>query len=211
MNQFVDPWSRVQQAQLTEQEDDVCWRFTPSGTYTSTSAYNMQFVGTYADFNWAHIWKAKVENKCNFFCWLVLQNKVWTADRILKLRSQTNQICQLCRTHPESVMHMLAECSYSRSVWHSLQSWVGVDVQPPPTCSYRRLKKWWNSMVGKQVRGQGNKEARLQRVIYVVWKERCRRKFDNRAMQPSALQEVIKGDVQQWQIAWSRAVVDAAV
>jgi hypothetical protein len=32
---------------------------------------------------------------------------------------------------------------------------------------------------------------------------RCRRIFDNRAMESSALQEVIKGDVQQWQIAWS--------
>jgi hypothetical protein len=59
----------------------------------------------------------------------------------------------------------------------------------------------------KQVRDQENKQARLQRVIYVVWnvwKERCR------AMQPSALQEVIKVDVQQWQIAWSRATVGAA-
>jgi hypothetical protein len=49
-------------------------------------------------------------------------------------------------------------------------------------------------------------QIRLEKVIYVIWsiwKERCRRIFDYRAMDSAALQEVIKGDVQQWQIAWN--------
>jgi hypothetical protein len=59
-------------------------------------------------------------------------------------------------------------------------------------------------MIREQVQGQNNMQQRLQKVIYIIWniwKER--RIFDNRAMESSALQEVIKGDVQQWQIAWS--------
>jgi hypothetical protein len=72
INQFVTLWTMVWQIQLTDQEDDISWHFSPNGAYTSSSAYGIQFVGTFADFNWTGVWKAKVENKCKFFCWLVL-------------------------------------------------------------------------------------------------------------------------------------------
>jgi hypothetical protein len=57
-------------------------------------------------------------------------------------------------------------------------------------------------MVHTQVSG----EQRLQKVIYIIWniwKERCRKVFDNRAMQAHhLLQELINDDVKQWFLAW---------
>jgi hypothetical protein len=94
-------------------------------------------------------------------------------------------------THPESVMHMLAEYSYAKSIWRALQSWIGVDLQHPPGNNYRRFQTWWNSMVQTQVHGK---------------KERCRRVFDNRAMQANHLLSVIKDDVHQWNLAWRSSV-----
>jgi hypothetical protein len=35
-------------------------------------------------------------DECMAFSWLVLQNKLWTADRILRHGGQANAICQLC-------------------------------------------------------------------------------------------------------------------
>jgi hypothetical protein len=95
-------------------------------------------------------------------------------------------------------MHMLAECSYAKSIWRALQSWIGVDLQQPPGNNYRRFQTWWNSMVQTQVHGKQEKERRMQKVVYTVWniwKERCRRVFDNRKMQANHLLAVIKDDV----------------
>uniref|UniRef100_A0A0A9E6B3 Reverse transcriptase zinc-binding domain-containing protein n=1 Tax=Arundo donax TaxID=35708 RepID=A0A0A9E6B3_ARUDO len=50
LHQFVDLWIQVQEVQLTEQPDCVIWRYASSGIYTSQS-YNLQFTGSYADFN----------------------------------------------------------------------------------------------------------------------------------------------------------------
>jgi hypothetical protein len=132
INQFVDLWLRVRQTHLTDQDDELTRKFSANGAYSAKSAYNIQIVGTFAEFGWADLWKAKTENKCKFLNWLLLQNKVWSADQIIKFGGQTNPICQLCRTQPESVMHMLTECSYAKAVWQALQLWIGVDLQQPP-------------------------------------------------------------------------------
>jgi hypothetical protein len=86
----------VQQMLLSEQHDEVRWRFTESGKYSSKSAYSIQFAGSFTDHYWVLVWKAKVEEKCKFFCWLILQNRLWIVDMILKNGGQTNPICSLC-------------------------------------------------------------------------------------------------------------------
>jgi hypothetical protein len=86
------------------------------GQYSSLSAYQMQFVGAFAEFAWDQVWKLKVEAKCKFFCWLLLQNKLWTSDRIIKNGEQANVICQFCHAHAETALHMAAQCAYSRQV-----------------------------------------------------------------------------------------------
>jgi hypothetical protein len=107
-------------AAFFKKNDEVSWKFTAKGTYSTKSAYSMQFAGTFAEFSWAYLWRAKTKNKCKFLSWLLLQNKVWSADQIIKVRGQTNPTCPMCCTQPESVLHMLTECAYSKSVWRAL-------------------------------------------------------------------------------------------
>jgi hypothetical protein len=137
------------------------------------------------------------------FCWLILQNKLWTTYTVVKHDGQANQICQLCRTKKESALHMLAQCSYSKSVWSGLAQWIGTQLQPSPTRSYRHFKTWWHSMMRA---GQQQQDVnRAQRVIYTswnIWKERCKRVFENKVTTPTQLINIIKDDVQQWIIAW---------
>jgi hypothetical protein len=79
LRQFTEVWTM-----LPEQEDGITWRFESSGQYTATSSYNVQFIGAYPDHNRNKIWKLKVEPKCRFFIWLLLQWKLPTADCIKK-------------------------------------------------------------------------------------------------------------------------------
>jgi hypothetical protein len=100
IDEFIRLWHLVTPAQLTELPDTISWCLTASGAYSSSSAYHIQFTGTHTEHDWTRLWQTKIENKCKFFSWLLLQNKVWTVDRIIKPGGQANSICQLCRVHP---------------------------------------------------------------------------------------------------------------
>jgi hypothetical protein len=102
--QFIELWSQLQGIQLQENEDTISWRFEPSGQYSARSAYNVQFIGAFPDQNWSKIWKLKVEPKCRFFVWLLLQSKLPTADRIIKRGGQADPICKLCHRRQEKLI-----------------------------------------------------------------------------------------------------------
>jgi hypothetical protein len=140
INQLVLLWSLINQVQLSEQPDDIHWRFAADGKYTTKSAYEAQFLGSYPDFEWEHLWQVKVENKCKFYFWLFLQNKLWIADRLNKYSGNANLVCQLCRSQPESLLHMVAQFSYSKIVWFILSNWLGTDLQNTPTTHFRCLQ-----------------------------------------------------------------------
>jgi hypothetical protein len=55
-------------------------RWTARAHYSSKSAYDIQFRGTYCTFNNKAIWRAKAEEKHRLFAWLLIQNKILTAD-----------------------------------------------------------------------------------------------------------------------------------
>jgi hypothetical protein len=47
LHQFVQLWVALQNVQLHENvEDDIIWRLTASGSYTTKSAYEVQFLGS---------------------------------------------------------------------------------------------------------------------------------------------------------------------
>jgi len=120
LRQYVSLWQCLQQVQLDERQDQITWRFTADGNYTVKSAYNVQFIGTFPDHDWETVWKSKVEPKCRFFCWLLLQRKILTSDKIIWRGGQADPICKLCTTETESPKHMVAECSFSQMVWSLL-------------------------------------------------------------------------------------------
>lgn len=44
--QFVGLWDAVQQVQLTDSPDQIVWRWSTNGAYTTKSAYLSQMRGT---------------------------------------------------------------------------------------------------------------------------------------------------------------------
>ena len=67
MTQFVQLWAMLQGVQLQGRPDSICWRWTASGVYSTTSAYRCQFFGSCAPFRSAEFWKGHAEAKCRFF------------------------------------------------------------------------------------------------------------------------------------------------
>jgi hypothetical protein len=120
-----------------------------------------QYAGSFSDYEWSKWWRAKAEHKCLFFCWLILQNKVWTADRIVKHGGSSNPICKLCYSHPQRALHMLVQCPYSNSIWMSLSPRIGTPIQQPPTSVYHRLRVWWRHVSQAGVQGMTQRQERV--------------------------------------------------
>lgn len=47
INQYVELWALVREVHLTDQPDDIEWRFSADGSYSSSSAYLFQFAGAF--------------------------------------------------------------------------------------------------------------------------------------------------------------------
>jgi hypothetical protein len=51
------------------------------------------------------------------FIWLILQDRVWTSERLQRHGLDNHRPCALCSQCVESIDHLVVGCSYSREVW----------------------------------------------------------------------------------------------
>lgn len=98
--------------QLTEEVQDlIVLRWTTDGEYSAKSAYQFQFNGMVLSPSTKLSWEEWASANCKIFSWLVLQNRVWTANQLQIRRWPNNYFCQLCFRNLETVNH----CSNARS------------------------------------------------------------------------------------------------
>ena len=108
------------------------------------SAYQSQFVGTRPPFRATKIWRVQAEPKCRFFAWLALHWKILRTDNLAIRGWPHDPICKMCHIHPESVQHLLLECSFSKSVQGRIFSRNGSIGIAPPTVGHS-INIWWTT------------------------------------------------------------------
>ena len=97
VEEFVSLWIRLQSIQLTPGvRDSIIWRWTADASYSTRSAYRIQFQGSYDGFRSELIWKAHAENKGKVFAWIMVREKVLTADNLQKRGWPHQDQCALC-------------------------------------------------------------------------------------------------------------------
>lgn len=143
---FVTLWDLVQEIQFNDQEDTITWRWTPTGQYTTKSAYEAQFAGTYTTVDADTIWKAHIEAKHKFFAWLLVQSKILIVDKMLARNWQCNTVCPLCDQEFEMAPHLCLQCSYAREVWFLVSTWMDGQVTTP-TEDDQEVKDWWHGQL----------------------------------------------------------------
>ena len=83
--QFVRLWEATRGVVLRDtKEDCITWRWTANREYTTSSAYQIQFIGVFSKIKLTRIWKAKVEQKCLFFAWTLMHKKTLKANNLFK-------------------------------------------------------------------------------------------------------------------------------
>jgi hypothetical protein len=133
LNQFVLLWERIQSIQLTNEADSIVWSITADGHYSAASAYGIQFVGRIERHDLAKSWKMQVEGKIKFNMWLLLQNRWWTADRLLKRGWPHQDRCNLCDQTLESAFHLVFACPFAKEVWNEFSQNESVIADTSPT------------------------------------------------------------------------------
>ena len=83
IQEFVALWIRLQDVQLMpDVQDSIVWRWTADGNYSTRSAYRIQFRGSHCKFQADLIWRARAENKCKVHAWILIHDKILTADNL---------------------------------------------------------------------------------------------------------------------------------
>jgi hypothetical protein len=117
LEEFTMLFMALSTVTLNDQDDTISWRWTSNGCYSVAFAYECQFLGAMIRFPTADIWRAKAEQKCKFYSWLVMHNRVLIADNLIKRSCPYDPICSLCNCLEETTPHMLTQCNYTVVVW----------------------------------------------------------------------------------------------
>jgi hypothetical protein len=75
-------WVKVQNVTFTVEPDRATWKCSADGVYSASLAYETQFSARIRIPELEQSWKVKTEGKIRLFLWLLLQNRIWTADRL---------------------------------------------------------------------------------------------------------------------------------
>jgi hypothetical protein len=117
---YVMLWSLIDAAEVDQEdsnEDEIILTRTASGEYSAKSAYDIQFDGSLISSFPKMVWRVWAPSRCKVFTWLMLQNKIWTVDRLLLKEWPNDYFCPLCRRNLETVVLLFQECLVVRQVW----------------------------------------------------------------------------------------------
>jgi hypothetical protein len=189
--EFSNLWTKIQEIHLTDELDSITWILFATGTYSSSTAYIAQFTATPTSFMVSAVWANWAPPKCKTFAWLMLPNKVWTLDRLLR-RGWPN--CGL-----------IFKCRYSIRVWNGLRDWLGlVDFDTSLWSNFDNLHEWWCAISGAHGRRRKGLTSLILLTAWELWNERNARVLKNVASMPALIISSIKSSAALWGIGGAK-------
>ncbi|KAJ0568029.1 putative RNA-directed DNA polymerase [Helianthus annuus] len=180
---------------LSEAQDKVLWRNSEGKLLPFSSREAWESIRTSREpVAWANVvWSAFNIPKHAFLCWLIFRRKLWTQDRIIQWQhrvtgSMNQMCCLLCYADIETHDHLFFQCSYSRSVWHSVRNKVDMSS----------VQRSWDEITSLLVQRAKSKAiyavgSRLlvAATAYTIWNERNSRFFSNKLRPPEKIVDII--------------------
>jgi hypothetical protein len=84
LEEFILLFVALSSVHLSDQKSEIVWKWEPNGHFSVASAYRCQFLGAMSKIPASAIWKSSCEPRSKIFSWLVMNNKVLTADNMIK-------------------------------------------------------------------------------------------------------------------------------
>lgn len=189
----------------SNEEDQIFWKPKASGKYTAQSAYKMQFFGSIDSTFPKLIWKIWAPPKCKLFLWLLLRDRLWTAQRLQVRGWDNNYFCGLCIRNLETSMHLFVECPIARDIWGRVAIWsASANLNPSNWSATEDIESWFHSMITA-----GEKKAHILAVLtlWSIWRQRNRAIFDQSPCSASQTLTQIKEEASMWANAGAKALL----
>lgn len=107
------------------------------------------------------------------------------------------------RHHHQSIIHMVARCSCSQEVWILEQGCTSNRAATPQSNNHRgNLKTRWTTLMGKNtVNMSVARMLIITNTTWNIWKDRCRQVYDNKAIPPAQLVQIVLQDIEALRMA----------
>jgi hypothetical protein len=117
-----------------------------------------------------------------------------------------NRCCPLCDQEDENVQHLLTSCVFSRQVWYSILSLVGLQQYTPGPDALSFIEWWHHAMqqIEKQHRKGFNSLVVL--VAWWIWKHRNACVFEGTSSNVNALMQKIRDVANLWCMAGAKGL-----
>ena len=137
MIQWQELLSVVRSISLSEEDDQLLWKYESKGVYSSKSLYAIVNFRGIQPIYLPAVWDIKIPPRVQIFLWLLSQNKVMTTDNLRKRGMPKPLECCLCKEF-ESVTHLFFDCIVANQMWSTVQEVFGVEI-----CDYYSLASKW--------------------------------------------------------------------
>ena len=206
LQEYTLLWNLTRQIQLRPGHvGQIRWKFTESGIYTAASAYKAQFLGSTREVHLNSIWRTWAPPKCKLFAWLILQERVWTSDRLARRGWEHSPDCLLCHQTLETAKHLLTDCRYTRRIWEYISTWAEQpNWQPRVWRPYSSVQDWWDMITTSTTVSRKAGRSLTLLVIWELWKERNARVFRRREASTLTLMTNIKAEAAAWMLAGAK-------
>jgi len=175
-------------------EDTYRWLLDPLHGYSVRGAY--RFLTTTADLGdrlqVVDIWHQQIPFKVSVFVWRLLRNRLPTKDNLVRQRvlSLDDAACVSRCGSQETANHLFLECDVFGSIWSQVWLWLGIS-----SVSHDDIVQHFTQFI--YMSGLHRSTHMFFRIIWftsvwVLWKERNDRVFNNMASTPSTLIEKVK-------------------
>ena len=209
LTDFLRLWRLIDDAQvmLTEHEtDQITWTATGDGCYSAKAVYRLQFEGQIRSDMTEKIWSTWAPPKTKFFAWLLLQNRLWTADRLMRRRWPNCYFCPFCIRNLETAWHLFFDCPFARMFWLSIATWRRCSSLSPHGwrgCT-SIAQVWDNTVAATPEAHHEGIQSLLMLGCWNLWKERNCRVFKEK---PSSLRWLLnqtQEDAKAWALAGAK-------
>ena len=151
-----------------------------------------------ANWNFNRFGKQRQNPNVVFLLGVCYIKKILTANNLIKRNWPNDPVCKLCGIDPETPTHLCKDCTFSRQVWSFIKRWFNLSVIDTVEMA-GSLHKYWRKCIIKTDKDQ--RKAFDGIMIYFwwnLWKERNRRTFQNKSLQPSQVALLCKEDIEQY-------------
>ncbi len=171
---------------LSDDKDEVRWRWDNSGRFSVRSLYKFLQDGGVPERRWSQLWSISTPLKVKIFVWLVLKGRVLTADNLFKRGWNGEGRCALCTDDDETIGHLFLECPRTKDLLNVL-----LPNKRTASLAGSPEKLWANGSLKRGVLGR-RELGTIAITWWAVWLERNRIIFETKKKMAKQLLVEIK-------------------